>query len=84
MKISVRGLLLRGKTSTVTITVTTKAGQPIKGASVLLSGLGIGKRLTTNSAGAVRVKLRPRRAGNLIIQATRTGYWLSEYDAPVR
>ena len=84
MKITLHGLLRHKKKTTLTIVVTTKDGNAVSGALVDITGLGIHKRVKTMSDGSAKVKLKVKKAGKLPITATRSGYWLVEYDATVR
>jgi hypothetical protein len=75
MEISVKGGLKHGKRSSITISVTdfeTSGG--VRGAALRLSGPGIRRRARTDARGSVRLALRPKRRGALVISATKRGY----------
>jgi hypothetical protein len=76
MEISVRGTLKRGKKTTLMVTVTdfeTAAG--VSGAKVRAAGAGVRKRAArTNLFGGIRLVVRPKSRGTLVISAAKSGY----------
>jgi hypothetical protein len=84
MVLRVKGLLTHGKKTKLTITVTDKSGRNLKGVVVTISGLGVKKRVKTKSNGTATITIKPKKTGKLPFVATRSGYWMTEYDASVR
>jgi hypothetical protein len=75
MEVSLRGSLKRRKRSPVVIFIRnfeTAGGVP--GATVRVSGAGIRRRARTDAGGAVRIVLRPKRRGVIVIAASKRGY----------
>jgi hypothetical protein len=75
MEVSLTGSLKHRKRSKITVMVSdfeTYGGVP--GAKLRLSGAGIVRRTRTDAHGTVRLTLRPKRRGTLVISATKRGY----------
>ncbi|UTI65906.1 hypothetical protein NBH00_06755 [Paraconexibacter antarcticus] len=78
------GILQRGRTSTLTLRVTSPSGSPIRLARVAVSGLGVrAAHRVTNRAGKATFRVHPRRRGNLIVVVTRAGHQTTRVKVPV-
>jgi len=76
MEIGIRGTVKRGKKTTLTVTVTDfETAGGVIGATVRAAGAGVGRaRARTNVFGGVRLVVRPKRRGVLVISASKRGY----------
>lgn len=73
--LSAIGGLRRGLRSPVVVTLRDARGRPISKASVSATGAGMRRvHKRTGKKGKVRMFLRPRRRGTVVIRATRRGY----------
>jgi large repetitive protein len=67
----------KGKASSITVTVTTAKGAPVKAVTVRVAGAGTQPRARkTNKKGKVVLKVRPTSAGTVTFRATKSGYQL--------
>ena len=62
------------RTNLVRVTVADLGRKRIKGAKVVISGLGVKVTRKSGKDGRVLVRIRPRRKGNLTIKATKKGF----------
>lgn len=69
------GLLYRGKRGTINVTVTNPKSQPIGRVSVSVSGAGVSPSTKrTDASGKTSFRVRPTRAGQVKVHATKSGY----------
>lgn len=75
MRVTLLGILLRGKSSKMTIKVKDSAGRVVRSARVTITGAGMRTRRTRlNRHGRVTVTLRARRPGKVTVQVQQKGY----------
>jgi hypothetical protein len=74
-QIGTKGLLYAGRRGSIVVTLTDRAGKPIRGASVTVSGVGVRKRSRrVNKRGQAKFTVRPTRKGAITIRARKSGY----------
>jgi hypothetical protein len=75
MNVKPQGVAVRGKLSTIKITVTTFDNKPIKKALVAISGAGLKPRgVRTNAKGFVIVKIKAPKKGTITFRATMKNF----------
>jgi hypothetical protein len=75
LRVSVSGVVRRGRKSLVRVSVVDGRGKRIMGVRVRLTGTvirAVAKR--TNALGKVTFKVRPRKRGKLVVSATKAGF----------
>ena len=86
LKVQTSGLLLKGKTGKLTITVTDGSRAPVRGAKVTITGAGLRtKTVTTRSSGkTAALRLRPKKRETITITVSRSGYKTTTATLTVR
>jgi hypothetical protein len=75
LRMSVSGVVRRGRMSLVRVSVVDGRGRRIGGVRVRLTGKGIrASAKRTNARGQVKFKVRPKKRGKLIVSATKVGF----------
>lgn len=84
LKLSMLGLLKKGKSGKVTFTVVDGFRNSIKSAKITITGGGLKKTTLTKSNGKVVLKLKPRKRGKVTITVSKSGYKSSTMTVTVR
>jgi hypothetical protein len=75
MRVRASGLLKRGRRGRLSITVTDRAGKPVRKAQVTITGAGMRtRRVRTNKRGTAAIAVTPRRRGLVTVSARLKGY----------
>jgi hypothetical protein len=74
MIVKVEGSAVRRRTSKVKVTVTSFKGKPLRGATVSVAGAAVARSKHTNKRGSVKIRVRPRRKGNVKFRVTLAGH----------
>jgi hypothetical protein len=75
LRVVVSGRPVKRRLSRLMVIVTDSSQKPVAGASVRVSGAGIrAKRARTNRAGRVTFRLRVKKRGRLVFNATKAGF----------
>ncbi|HEX6507877.1 MAG TPA: cupredoxin family copper-binding protein [Chloroflexota bacterium] len=79
LRVSIKGKLVKGKASALTVSVhRAPSGPAVGGASVSLNATKVGVsrlvRAKTNSQGVAKLSLKPQRAGTAQLSVTKSGY----------
>ena len=84
LRLGIKGGLRARKVRRVVVTVLA-GGRPVAGAKVRGLGSGVRTRYrATNKRGQVVFKLRPKRRGHVVFQATKAGFLVGAARARVR
>ncbi len=86
LKVTTSGLLRKGKSGTLTITVADPARNGVRGAKVTITGGGLRKKIvTTKSNGKTSaLKLKPKSRTKITITVTKAGYKTTTFSYTVR
>ncbi len=84
MTVKARGALRRRRRGTLTITVRDMKDRPVRKALVTVSGAGAKARGRTGKKGVVRLRVRPRKRGAVIVRAKLRGFRTAQAKARVR
>jgi hypothetical protein len=85
MRITLIGFLQKGKASYITVSVLNANGKPVRRALVRSRGAGSRPvRRRTNRAGTARLRIRPRRRGNVLFTVRKRGFRTGTASMQVR
>ena len=84
LRLTLRGRIRRGRTTTVIVKVTDRRRRPVRGAKVQVRGVANVQPRSTSRRGTVRLRVRAVTRGRAIFRAVKTGYRTAEKTVRVR